>query len=392
MVLGPKNFNLTVSLDKLFCFQGDDIDNVMGPESEPYMWVFMMKIDGEGLQQNGNFLSGNPIFKFPTNSHGNIGGSIKNGTRPLPAEVGVWTTSLRPITISVPTQLGLPNVTTEIPGRIICGGVLLEENLTPNSAIEAARRSTIGLIEQTVKSTLDSLGLAGLVVDAQALVATSSQPLTFERALEEIMARRLKPILDLFEVAVSGSAVATILKNLDLGGFLGTAIDRDKPMGTFSQTFSQAELASTTQSRPIEINQKIWNMPEWAYTIHGQAWAHRKLVRRASPTSARLQIMCSIKGAPIDGVPRIVGIGGVDGQTSWGMWRDEAAQQILDGQRTFFVRSASGLEAEVYAIQGGYYAGRPWYYLKSNADNEKDNNLVNLPNCPNGGMYDEIWF
>ncbi|KMP70937.1 hypothetical protein TU62_29830 [Bacillus cereus] len=102
--------------------------------------------------------------------------------------------------------------------------------------------------------------------------------------------------------------------------------------------------------------------------------------------------MCSIKGAPVDGVPRIVGIGGVEGQTSWVMWRGEAAQQILDGQRTFFVRSASGRETEVYAIQGGYYAGRPWYYLKTNADNEEDNNLVNLPNCPNGGIYDEIWF
>ncbi|MED1783890.1 hypothetical protein P4V43_18885 [Brevibacillus fortis] len=388
MVLGPKNFNLTVSLDKLFCFQGDDIDNVMGPESEPYMWVFMIKIDGEGLHQDGNFLAGTPIFKAPTNSHGNIGGSIKYGTRPLPAEVGRWTTSLRPITISVPGQ---PPI--EIPGRIICGGVLLEENLTPNSAIEAARRSTINLIERTVKSTLDSLGLAGLVADAAALVATSSNPLTMDKALQNILARRLKPIQDLFEVAAPSSAVVTILKNLDAGGFLGTAIDRDKPMGTFSQSFGQAELARSTQAGPIEINQKIWNMPEWAYTIHGQAWAHRKLVRRGLPTAARLQIMCSTKGAMLDGARRIVGIGGVEAQKSWGLWRDEAAQQILDGQRTFFVRSASGRETEVFARQGGYYAGRPWYYLQTAADSEEDNNLVNLPDCPNGGsIYDEIWF
>jgi len=33
MALGPDNFNLTISLDSIFCFQGDDIDDVFDEES-----------------------------------------------------------------------------------------------------------------------------------------------------------------------------------------------------------------------------------------------------------------------------------------------------------------------------------------------------------------------
>ena len=83
MALGPDNFNLTVSLDSIFCFQGDDIDDVFDEESEPYLWVLMIKLDGEGLFQDGNFLVGMPNFFFSSvrEARGNIGGSILRGTR-----------------------------------------------------------------------------------------------------------------------------------------------------------------------------------------------------------------------------------------------------------------------------------------------------------------------
>jgi hypothetical protein len=388
MALGPQNFNLTISLDSLFCFQGDDIDDVFDEESEPYLWVFMIKLDAEGLQQNGNFLSGNPTYRFPASSHGNIGGSILRGTRQIPAGVGRWTTSLRPIPITVAGQ-----TLTTIPGMIIVGAVLLEENLTPNSAIEAARRSSIDLIKSTATSTLASMGLAGIAADAAAAVVSSGGTLTLNAAAQQVVAARLKPIQDLFAVAAPASAVVTILNNLDAGGFLGTAIDRDKPMGTFAQSFGQAALVSTTEGSPIEINKKMWNMPEWAYTLHGRAWAHRKFVRRALPSSPRLRVMCSSKGAMLSEARRIVGIGGVDGNVSWGMSRPEAAQAILESRRSFFVLAANGAEVEVHAVQGGYWAGRPWYFLQTSGDSQTSNNLVNLPDCPPGAsMYDEVWY
>lgn len=385
MPLGPDNFNLTLSLDKLFCFQGDDIDNAVGNESEPYLWVFMIKIDGEGLSQDGNFLVGDPVYKFPSASHGNIGGSILSGTRNIPDSVGKWSTSLRPIPITVQGQ-----VLTRIPGQIICGGVLLEENLTPNSAIEAARRSTIDLIRSTVTSTIASLGLAGLAADAAVLAA--SDGLSISEAAAQTLERRLKPIRDLFTTAAPAQAVVTILQNLDAGGFLGTAIDRDKPMGTFALSYSSGQLLASRSGAPLEINEKMWNMPHWAYTLHGRAWVHRKLVRRALPTSPRLRVLCSTKGAMLDNARRIRGIGGVDGGTAWQMSRSEAAQELLDGQRTFFVHNSGSAEVEVHAVQGGYYFGRPWYFLKTTPDASEDNNLSALPDCASNGMYDEIWY
>src|SRR5215217_8059069 len=120
MALGPKNFNLTVSLDKVFVYQGDDIDGISaGPASEPYLWVFMVKIDGEGLYQQDNYLVGYPNYFFSSGNQGNLGGSIQTGTRYIPPHIGSWTTSMKPIPISV-----LGQQLTEIPGTIIVAAVL----------------------------------------------------------------------------------------------------------------------------------------------------------------------------------------------------------------------------------------------------------------------------
>jgi hypothetical protein len=391
MLLGPNNFNLTVSLNSIFCFQGDDIDSVFGDESEPYLWVFMIKLDAEGLRQAGNQLVGSPIYFFSSGSHGNIGGSILRGTRNLPDSIGRWNTSLRPIPISV-----LGEELTQIPGVILCAAVLMEENLTPNSAVEAAHQSTITLIKNTLNNTIASLGLAGFAADTVA--ESVNVGITLPVAATRVLERRLKPIQDLFTVAAPANAAVTILQNLNIAGFIGTAIDRDKPMGSFFQSFGQSELAATYESAPsaprgqrIEINSKMWNMPEWAYTLHGQAWAHRKIVRRTLPTNQRLQVSCSSKRIVGLGEVRITGIGGVDGNIAWGMGRQEAANAILDGSRSFFVVGQSGNTVNVAAIQGGFQHGRPWHFLQTSADADLTNNLVNLPDCGNV-FSEEFWF
>jgi hypothetical protein len=393
MAFGPNNFNLTIALESLFVFQGDDIDDVFDSDSEPYLWVFMIKIDGEGLHQQGNQLVGSPIFFFSPGSHGNIGGAIEHGSRPLPASVGRWNTSLEPIPISVAGQ-----TLTEIPGTILCAGVLLEENLTPNSAIEVAHQSTITLIKNTLNSTIASLGLAGLAADTAAEVALSGGGLTLQAAADRVLQRRLKPIQDLFAVAAPAGAALTVLQNLDVGGFLGSAIDRDKPMGTFFQTFSQKDLGDTTESWPgvpnghrISITHNMFNMPEWAFTLHGHAWAHHKYVRRGMPPTHRLQVTRTRKRRLLDGV-HISGIGGVDGDFLWGMGREEAARAILDGSRSFFVVGASGNSVNVGAFQGGFdRSAHPWHFLQTAADGDPTNNLQNLPDG-GGAIDDEVWY
>jgi hypothetical protein len=398
MALGPDHFNLTIDIDRLFVFQGDDIDALTGgPASEPYLWVFIVKIDGEGLRQQGNFLVGEPVFRFPAGSHGNIGGSIQHGTRRIPDTIGRHVLSLQPIPISVAgQQLG------RIPGVILAAAVLMEENLTPNSAVEEGRKSVANLIRTTVNSTIASMGLAGLAADAAAEVATDASngiTTSLAQAAQRTIERRLRPIQDLFTVAAPANTAVTILQKLDIGGFIGSAIDADKPMGVWNRLFTQGELAATTQSAPfapagnrIEFTGRMFNMPEWAFNLHGSAWAHRKFVRRALPDARRLQVSCSYKRLVMAGPPRIAGIGGTEGGNFWAMGRQEAAIAINEGRREFFVRAPDGSETKVHAVQGGFEHGRPWFFLQTSADQFEENNLGKLPNCPSGGDQLEIWF
>jgi hypothetical protein len=398
MAFGPENFNLAIALNSVFCFQGDDIDDIFDEDSEPYLWVIMIKIDGEGLHQDGNFLVGEAKFFFSPGSHGNIGGSIGSGqTRNIPAAVGRWQTSLKPVPISVAGQQ-----LTTIPGVILCCAALMEENLTPNSAVEAGHQSLNNLVKTTVANTIASMGLVGLAADSAAevaLQASQGNTITLATAAQRTLNRRLTPIQDLFMVAAPGNLVVTILQNLNLGGFLGTAIDADKPMGVFFQTFSQGELASTFDQAPgfpngnrVDINSKMWNMPEWAYTLHGGAYAHHMFVRKAPPANSRLQVTCTSKRYLMSGEKRISGIGGVENGSFWALGRGEAAELIRSGRKTFFVAGPGNRTVEVAAIRGGFADGRPWFYLQTPEDQIKGNNLLNLPDCPAGGTTVEFWY
>lgn len=397
MALGPDNFNLTVSIDSIFCFQGDDIDDIFDEQSEPYLWTFMIKIDGEGLRQDGNFLGGSATFFFGPGSHGNIGGSILGGTRRIPSTVGVWNTSLRPIPISVAGQQ-----LTTIPGTILCCAVLMEENLTPNSAIEAAHQSLIELVKTTVASTIASLGLAGLAADAITEVATAAQQgtnMTLTTAAQRVLQRRLKPIQDLFTVAAPANTAVTLLQNLELDGLIGTAIDADKPMGGFFQALGQAELARSFERAPgfpggssISLEARMWNMPEWAYTLRGKAYAHHAFVRNVPATGSRLQVTCSSKRSLMDGQKRVSGIGGLEDGNVWAISRAQAAEFIISGQKSFFVAARNGRIVEVEAVKGGYANGRPWFYLQTQSDQDRTNNLLTLPDCPQDTYTVEIWY
>jgi len=88
--------------------------------------------------------------------------------------------------------------------------------------------------------------------------------------------------------------VITILKKLYFGGALGSAIDRDVVLGTWFQLFTQSQLAQTYDYKPIDITSYMWQ-PYWAYTLHGSAHAHHRIVyhsedRPALPSDSRLEV------------------------------------------------------------------------------------------------------
>lgn len=392
MALGPDFFNLTINFNSVFCYQGDDIDDWFDEESEPYLWVFGVKIDGEGFMQQGNLLVERPglentIYHCPPGNHGNIGGSILRGTRNIPANIGKWDTSLRPIPITAPVGLPGQQLTT-IPGMILCYAVLMEENETDGDTIDRTHAAMLNLIKTTVRNIFGSLGLAGIAADIFAeitLAAAGGTPLSVEDATNKILNARLKPITDLFSLAAAGLGIQTILADLDLGD-----VPPDKVMGSFNRTFTQKELAQTTDSNKLTLTGYMWKMPEWAYTLHGFAFAHHKWVRAAPPESARLRVTCSSKRGLGPG-RRIASIGGIDNNKFWSFYREEAVNLLLNHQKTFYVRGTNNNEIEVRAVHGGFWAGRPWYFLQTQADGVQDNNLMNLPAC-SGAEYVEVWY
>jgi hypothetical protein len=109
------------------------------------------------------------------------------------------------------------------------------------------------------------------------------------------------------------------------------------------------------------------------------------------PASKRLQVTCSSK-RPFGGERHITGIGGVDGGTAWGLSREEAADEILKGERTFFVTRAGGREVEVDAVQGGYWAGHKTFFVQTRADFDPSDNLLQLPDCAPGAYSVEVWY
>jgi hypothetical protein len=390
MAFGPKHFNLTIKLGTVFCFQGQDTSALLGgPESEPYLWVIGFKLDGTTLRQQGNFLTGTPGFFFSAGSHRNLTHGIvsRQSVRVRP-EVGEWNTDLSDIPISVAGQQ-----LTKIPGVIGFAAVLLEENLTPDDAAEAGHQSLNNLVKTTLQSILGSMGLAGIAADAVAAVAAAGGPaaLSLETAAAQVVQQRLKPIQDLFGLAATAATAIAVLQNLGVDGFLGTAIDSDKPMGMFAKIFTQGQLAATSDERREELHEHLWSMPNWAYTIHGDVWAHHRFVRVAPPAARRLEVKCSGKRMLLDG-PRISTIGGVSDGAAWQFGRQEAADLINRGEKEFFTRTPDGTEVKVFALQGGFVNGRPWHYLQTSADQHAENNLKDLPNCGSAGLYVEDWY
>ena len=391
MALGPSDFNCTIDLQHVFCFQGDDRNDFLNEDSEPYLLVLMVKVDGTGYQQNANFLVGNVSTFSSVGGQGNLGGSVSNGTNiSVPDDVGKWTTELRSIPISVANQQ-----VTAIPGFIACAAVLMEENMTSAKAIAAAFSALRHTVTTTIDDVITNLDLVGVAAEAAFEFATAQaagKPLaTLEEAVVIVLRRRLHPVENLFPSAAIGVGGLALLTNLGIDGILGSAIDRDDVMGWYFHLFAQPELARTVAPSPwapfgtvITIGATWDNMPDTAYALHGAAYAHHRFTPSGQtlPTSKRIQVTCTSKRQLGSGQRRVSGIGGIENGQRWELSRPRAAGMILRGEKEFFVRGDDGRTVEVLAVKGGSAQGAPWYYLATSTDYERANNLVELPDCP----------
>jgi len=100
--------------------------------------------------------------------------------------------------------------------------------------------------------------------------------------------------------------------------------------------------------------------------------------RRKRVMAYLIQVMCVARRSPFDPGSPLHSIGGVnpDG-TKWRLTEQEAILGIEQGRWIFYVERPFGDRVEVIVARGPL--GNQ--YLKTEADAERPNNLLSLPNC-----------
>lgn len=132
-------------------------DEADGPgDAEPYLWTIFFRIDGQNIQQNGIRLAGEAAFHFGTGSHRNLpnhdvsaGESVQ-----IPANVGEWSTTLRPIMIS-----DFSNNTYRIPGIAGMAAVLMEEDNVSDSGAEAGHQALNNFVKDSINNFIKNISL-----------------------------------------------------------------------------------------------------------------------------------------------------------------------------------------------------------------------------------------
>jgi hypothetical protein len=349
------------------------------------MWVIIFKLDGETIHQLFSRLSGEPSYFFSPGSHGNIGTGMGRGSsRNIPFSVGEWDTTIQHIVISDPNS----HNTIDIPGIVGCFTMLMEENLTPNQAVEAGHQALNDMFKTELKKFIDEIDLQALAVEVRRIVANEHK--SQEEATILVFKQHFDSVKDILERYAPSVVRVAIEDRLDVLGWVGSAIDKDKPMGHTIHIFTQDELLKSIYSWPVDPLEFTDEMDgpgpvntregrAWAYNLHGTAFPHaywKPLRDEIYPQDVReLEVSCIEKKKVSDrrGVFWIHHIGGTHGGKEWRMYRNTAYEKIRRGEKSFFVRASDGSKTPVIIKE---------YYLTTHANNRPEDNLGNLHYCP----------
>jgi hypothetical protein len=160
------------------------IEDAEDGKGEPYLWAAVIRVDSTRMQQGPNplFLTGSPEFLFNKGSQGNLGPGISSGQhRSITSTTGRFVTDLQPMTLS------LLGKTETFGGFVGYVAVLLEENMVPAAAMEAAHHAFNTVMRDQLTGILTSVNLftevwapATAAIDAAAM---KGETLSFEDAL-----------------------------------------------------------------------------------------------------------------------------------------------------------------------------------------------------------------
>ncbi len=150
--------NIEFKLDRIHCFDEGD-----GPgNAEPYLWTVFFKVDGDSVVVNsddpGNVhIQGAPTVVTTPGNHGNLGDTdVDEGDDvAVPAIIGEYRTVLKPIPLTT-TLLGVE----EVGGMIGCIVVLMEEDNTPEGAIQHGHEALDRSVRDKLAEVLGTLSIS----------------------------------------------------------------------------------------------------------------------------------------------------------------------------------------------------------------------------------------
>lgn len=367
---------IRIRLNKLFCFHGADES-----DSEPYMWVMVVTIDGRTITHRPDAPSfdGAPGFVFSPGSHGSIGRPMGIGsTRTLPAEVGHFDTTLQPIVITAAGHQ------IEVPGQLALIAILLEEDMTSDEGANAAHAKINDLIRVELSEAIADIDLDGVGAKILRGLGQGRKP---EDVAREYFTERMTRVNNRINRYAQDVAVAAIVKALSFPAAIVEASDPDNFQGIVTRFWSQTQLEATTTHQRIDIGEQIWDhsagrreSSDYNYNLHGQVWQpiEEFWVPVADTLPAGRWQITGIQRAGRKPFIRTVG-GALPDGAPWAMSKSKVMEAISAGTHTFFVRGQSGVEADVYIDENE--DNRFFPYLATVSDNDPTNNLTKLPPC-----------
>jgi Protein of unknown function (DUF3892) len=363
--------DVTITLDQIVC-----IDEGDGPgDAEPYLWTVFFKIDGDSVALgDSGYLVGHITTSRTDGSHGNLYNDDVGGgdTVHVPAIIGWWQTTLRPIPIAPQWKQLIKDKKgwDDIPGSagVLC--VLMEEDNLPDSAAVTGYNALATTFEAKLNEAILTLGVTQPDLSAADQLALSN--------------------------AVSDAVTAAITNQLDVVEKVWIWLTGpDDTLGNVTFKFGHDDLASKGridfQQRwkdGVNVNDPTSDLGKFIsqgpgrFITSGGEWILQGHVdAKDIPPPQTYQVVCIKSGWSGRKPFRIgdLGVKAADGTVTV-LSKNDVIDRINKGDR-FFTVDDKGRKAWV-AVHEPLPTESPRYrYLYTTADGIEGNNLLSLPQC-----------
>jgi len=267
-------FEINVELNQLSCGIPTDLDG-----DDPYLLTYFVKLDGTNVRQrpgDPQHFTGSVDIVAPPGGPGDLNAhGVQSGRSiPIPAELGTWANTLRPIEIDI---LGKRLFA---PGTVIVFAIAVAEEGLPHHITSKVFREVVPFVRNIVNDFINGIDL----LEVQQSAAAAGQSLqVFLRGRINKFAEDLKHtvhdhVRDEFEQAILSELFSPSLFDRAIGvADLISSVDPDEPLGNGAHIAEgEDELLNNSLAVVWTGNMKAdkSDPASGEYDIHGLIGAH----------------------------------------------------------------------------------------------------------------------